>query len=358
MAFSGEITAIDVHAAGAHGRVVLGGVGVLDVPGTTMFEKMLYFEKHADWFRRLMIREPRGFMSACVNVVFPSSLPGVDAGYVIMEQPDYYPAMSGSNTMCVVTALLETGVLQMQEPVTDLTLETPAGVIKVKADCANGKVMGVTLRNVSAFATSLDVPVEVPGVGTIPVDIAYGGMFYAHVEAARVGVTIEPENGAEIVEKALQILAAVRKQVPTVHPENPEINLVESMLFWAPPKHAENHGRNAVILSHGGIDRCPCGTGTSSRVAILHRKGLLKTGEAFRHEGILDTVFTGRVVEETMAGDIPAVIPEITGRAWIQAKATYVVAADDPFPEGFAIGDAWPAIYGRKGVPALAAGSR
>lgn len=353
-----EITAIDLHAAGAHGRVVLGGVGVLDVPGATMFEKMLYFERHADAFRRLMLREPRGFMSACVNVVFPSAIPGVDAGFVIMEQPDYYPAMSGGNTMCVVTALLETGFLPMTEPITRLQLETPAGVIGVRAACANGKVLGVTLRNVPSFAVSLDLPIEVAGVGTIPVDIAYGGMFYAHVEAAALGVEIAPEHGEEIVEKGLSVLAAVRERVSPVHPENPAINIIENVLLWAPPKDPANSARNAVVLSHGQIDRCPCGTGTSSRVAVLHKKGALKIGEPFLNEGILSTVFTGRAVEEVRVGDADAVVVEITGRAWITGRSTYILAADDPFPEGFAVGDAWPAIFGRQGVAPLSADSR
>ncbi len=358
MAFSGVINAVDVHAAGAHGRVVLGGIGVLDAPGATMFEKMVYFEKHADWFRRLMIREPRGYPGACVNIVLPPANPEADAGYVIMEQPDYYPAMSGSNTMCVVTALLETGTLRMVEPVTHLKLDTPAGLIEVRADCANGRVMGVTLENVPSFATSLDVTIDVPDIGRVKVDVAYGGMVYAIADAVPLGLDIVPENGAEIVRVALKILAAAREQIPMAHPENPAINLIESVQLYAPPKDPANSARNAVILSHGAIDRCPCGTGTSARVAVLHRKGQLASGEEFRNEGILGTVFTGRVVRETKAGNLPAVIPAITGRAWISGTAQYVLAADDPFPEGFTIGDIWPGSYATSGSGVLAAGSR
>jgi proline racemase len=358
MSFSGVISAVDVHASGAHGRVVLGGVGVLDAPGKTMFEKMVYFEQHADWFRRVMIREPRGYPGACVNMVLPPTHPEADAGYVIMEQPDYYPAMSGSNTMCVVTALLETGTLPMVEPVTHLKLDTPAGLIHVRAQCANGRVMGVTLENVASFATHLDVPIEVPEIGTVTVDVAYGGMVYAIADATRIGLTIEPESGAEIVRKALQILAAAREQITFVHPENLAINLIESVHLYTAPKDPANSARNAVILSHGAIDRCPCGTGTSARMAVLHAKGQLQVGEEFRNEGILSTVFTGRVVRETNAGSLPAIIPDVTGRAWITGYAQYIVAADDPFPEGFTLGDIWPGSYAPAGSGVLAAGSR
>ncbi len=349
MSFSGVINAVDLHASGAHGRVVFGGVGVLDAPGKTLFEKMIYFEQHADWFRRLMLKEPRGFPSACVNLVLPPTDPEADAAYVIMEQPDYYPAMSGSNTMCVVTALLETGVLPMQEPVTHLKLETPAGLIHVRADCAGGRVVGVTLENVASFATHLDVPVEVPGLGTVMVDVAYGGMFYVLADGIRLGISIEPQFGGEIVRVALQLLAAVREQVPTAHPENPAINLIESVHLYAPPKDPSNTARNAVVLSHGVIDRCPCGTGTSARVAALHAKGQLQLGQEYRNEGILGTVFIGRAIRETTAGPLPAVIPEVTGRAWITGYNQFVVAADDPFPEGFTLGDIWPGTFASPG---------
>jgi proline racemase len=358
MVFSGVINAVDVHASGAHGRVVLGGVGVLDAPGKTMFEKMLYFEREADWFRRLMIREPRGYPGACVNIVLPPTIPEADAGYVIMEQPDYYPAMSGSNTMCVVTALLETGTLPISEPVTNLLLETPAGLIRVRADCAGGRVTGVTLDNVASFASHLDTPIEVPGVGTVPVDVAYGGMVYVIAEAALFGLEIVPEQGARIVDQALNLLAAARRQLTFRHPENPSIDLIESVHFYAPPKDPANSARNAVVLSHGAIDRCPCGTGTSARMAALHAKGQLPVGSVFRNEGILDTVFTGQVISETRAGHLPAIVPAITGRAWITGFAQYVVAPDDPFPEGFRLGDIWPGSFAGAGEGPLAAGVR
>jgi proline racemase len=215
----------------------------------------------------------------------------------------------------------------------------------VRAECSGGKVRQVTLRNVPSFATHLDAPIEVPGFGTLNVDVAYGGMFYVQADAERLGVVLEASHGERIVDVALQVLAAAREQLPTAHPENPAINLIESTLLYGPPKSSQNSARNAVVLSHGAIDRCPCGTGTSARLATLRRKGQIEVGQPFRHEGVLDSVFTGRVVEDTHAGDLPAVISEISGRAWISGFHQFVLEDDDPFPEGFTIGDIWPASF-------------
>ncbi len=354
MAFVGEINAVDAHAAGAPGRVVIGGVGVLDVPGATMFEKKQFLEQQRDWFRKLMLKEPRGYPGMCVNLVLPPTHPEADAGFVIMEQPPYYPPMSGSNTMCVVTVLLETGVLPLREPVTHLTLETPAGLIRVRADCANGRVTQVTFENVPAFATHLDVPLEVRGLGTVQVDIAYGGMFYILADATKLGLRITPDEGRDISRLGEQIKTAAREQISVAHPENPAINRIENALLYGPPHDPRNSGRNAVVITTGAfdwerpstwaaaIDRCPCGTGTCARMAVLHAKGQLPLERDYRHEGILDTVFTGRLLGETRVGPYPAVIPQISGRAWITGYARYVLAADDPFPEGFTLGDIWP----------------
>jgi proline racemase len=199
MRFSRMITAVDAHAAGMHGRVVVGGVGKLNVPGSTMFEKKRHLERNGDWFRRFMLREPRGNPAAMVNLVLPPTDPAADAGVVIMEQSEYYPSMSGSNVMCVTTVLLECGIVRMEEPQTRLTLETPAGLVAVLADCEGGRVTVVTITNVPAFAPALDVPLEVAGVGTIPTDVSWGGMFYAIADGARLGFRLTPDEGADIV---------------------------------------------------------------------------------------------------------------------------------------------------------------
>jgi proline racemase len=350
MRLTSAIPVIDLHACGEHGRVIVGGV--LDVPGRTMFEKMKHIERHGDALRRRMLREPRGYPAANCNLVLPPTHPEADAGFVIMEQVEY-PPMSGTNTICVATALLETGMVPMREPVTDLVLEAPAGLVRVRAECANGKVTSVTFRNVPAFALHLDHPIEVPHLGTVRVDVAWGGMFYVIADAAPFGLRLTPDEGKDIVRIGEMIKAATREQLPVVHPENPEIAGVSIAQLSGPPSLPDAHRRNAVIVSTGtldwdrpstwtgAIDRSPCGTGTSAKMAAMHAKGQLPLGQDFRHEGILGTVFTGRLVEEAAVGPYRAVVPTITGRAWITGIGQDVLDAEDPFPEGFTVGDIW-----------------
>lgn len=350
MRFDRMIQAVDAHAAGEPGRVIVGGV--LDVPGASMFDKMSWLQANRDDLRLRMLREPRGFPAANCNVILPATHTEADAGYVIMEQVEY-PGMSGTNTMCVVTVLLETGMLPMHEPVTELTLEAPAGLIRVRATCADGKVTSVTFRNVPAFATHLDVPVEVPQLGTVTVDVAYGGMFYVVAEAAPFGLRLTPDEGRDIVRITEMIKAAAAEQLPVVHPEQPGFAGITIGQLSGPAHDAANSMRNVVTVSTGqldwsrpstwtgAIDRSPCGTGTSARMAILHAKGRLRVGEDFRHEGILGTVFTGRLLEETRIRDTVAVVPQITGTAWITGFASYVIDPTDPFPDGFTVGDIW-----------------
>ena len=336
------ITAVDAHAGGEPGRVITGGV--LDVPGRTMFDKRLYLEREADWLRKRMLREPRGYPGLCCNLILPPTLPEADAGFVIMEQQDY-PPMSGSNTMCVATVLLETGMLPMREPVTELLLEAPAGLIRVQASVSNGKVTSVTFRNVPAFVSHLDAPIEVPGLGTLNVDVAYGGMFYVIADAPSLGLRLVPEEGREIVRLGERIKAAAREQLKIEHPQQPAINNLSTALLAGPSHTPDADARNAVVISTGTmsgvLDRSACGTGTCARMAVLHARGQLGIGQPFRHAGILGTTFTGCLVEETRVGPYPAVVPTISGQAWITAISQYVLDAEDPFPEGFTVGDLW-----------------
>jgi proline racemase len=350
MRLSSMISAVDLHACGEPGRVIIGGVR--DVPGRTMFEKMRYLERHHDDLRKRMLREPRGFPAANCNLILPPTRPEADAGFVIMEQVEY-PPMSGTNTICVATALLETGMVPMEEPVTELVLEAPAGLVRVHAECANGKVTKVTFRNVPAFAVHLDKTIDVPRLGPVTVDVAWGGMFYVIADAAPFGLRLTPDEGREIVRIGEMIKAAAQEQLPVVHPENPDIAGVTIAQLSGPPMADGAHRKNAVIVSTGkldwnrpatwtgAIDRSPCGTGTCAKMAALHAKGRLPLGEDFRHEGVLGTVFTGRLLEETIVGPFKAVVPTISGRAWITGFAQYVVDAEDPFPEGFTVGDIW-----------------
>lgn len=350
MKFAKTITAVDAHACGEPGRVIIGGVP--DVPGKTMFEKMTYLSAHQDDLRKLMLREPRGYPASNCNLILPPTVPGADAGFVIMEQVEY-PPMSGSNTICVATVLLETGIIPVRSPVMKLKLDTPAGLVEVEAQIENDKVVRVTFENVPAFAAYLDRPIEVKHLGTVTVDVAWGGMFYVIADAEPFGLKLTPDEGRDITRIGEMIKAAAQEQLPVVHPENPEISGVTIAQLSAPSPNAGVDRRNAVIVSTGkldwerpaswtgALDRSPCGTGTSAKMAALNAKGQLPLGRDFVHEGVLGTRFTGRLVRETRVGDRAAVVPTISGRAWITGFSTYVVDANDPFPEGFTVGDIW-----------------
>lgn len=351
MAFARMISAIDVHAEGEPGRVIVGGV--FDVPGSTMFEKKIHLEQHADDLRKLMLREPRGYPGLCCNLVLPPTHPDADIGFVIMEQTEY-PPMSGSNTICVVTALLETGMLPAREPITELTLDTPAGLVKVTAEVSGGKVRSVTFANVPSFAMHLDVPIEVPTLGTVNVDIAWGGMFYAIADATAFGLRLTPDEGRDIVRIGEMIRAATREQHPVTHPDDPRI-VGPTISMLSGPALGPGTLRNAVTVSvgevswdrpatwTGALDRSPCGTGTSAKMATLYARGVLKSGDSFAHEGILGTIFHGRVAGTTTVGPYPAILPTIRGQGWITGIASYVLDATDPFPTGYTVGDIWGA---------------
>jgi proline racemase len=317
-----------------------------------MLEKRNYLEKNRDEIRKLILQEPRGYPALCCNVILPPTQPGADAGYVIMEHTEY-PGMSGTNTICVATVLLETGMLPMVEPVTEIVLEAPAGLIAIRAECKDGKVTQVTFRNVPAFAVHLEAEVEVPQLGTVQVDVAYGGMFYAIAEARPLGLSLTPDEGADIVRISEMIRAAADEQLDVQHPEIPDFNGITISQLSAPASHPDAHRKNVVTVATGevdwqrpstwggAIDRSPCGTGTCAKMAVMHAKGQLGLDQDFRHEGILGTIFTGRLVSETRVGPYQAVIPTLAGQAWITGFSNYVLDPDDPFPQGYTVGDIW-----------------
>ncbi len=345
------IHVVDTHVCGEPGRVIVGGV--LDVPGSTMFEKMSYLRDEADDLRLRMLREPRGYPAVCCNLILPPTHPDAHAGYVIMEQVEY-PGMSGTNTIAVATVLIETGMVPSVEPVTELLLEAPAGLIAVQALVDGGKVKHVTFENVPAFAVHLDAVVDVPHVGEVKVDVAYGGMFYVIADADQVGLKLSPDTAADVTRIGEMIKAATAEQLEVpVHPENPDIRGVTIGQLSGPPTNPTADRKNAVIVSTGTLDwnrpgtwtgvldRSPCGTGTSAKMATLWAKGELPLNQDFVHEGILGTTFTGRLIRETTMGQYAAVVPTITGTAWITGFAQYVVDPEDPFPNGFTVGDLW-----------------
>ena len=330
--------------------MIIGGVG--DVPGRTMFEKKTYIEMHMDWLRKLMLREPRGYPAANCNLLLPPTDPRAQAGYVIMEQVEY-PPMSGTNTICVVTALIETGILPITGESMRLTLEAPAGLIQVDVEVPDKKVKSVTFENVPAFAAHIDKTIDVPHLGHAQVDVAFGGMFYVIADARQFGLRLTPDEGRDIAKIGRMLTEAAREQLPVVHPENSDIRGVTIAELTGPAENPSATAKNAVVVSTGALDwnreptwtgaldRSPCGTGTCARMAVLHARGRLQAGEAFVHEGILGTTFTGRILRETKVGGYAAIVPTLSGRAWITGTAEYVVDQEDPFPEGFTVGDIW-----------------
>ena len=337
------INVVGAHAEGEPNEVITGGV--IDVPGATMFEKARWLETEGDDLRAFLLHEPRGKVTLCTNLVLPSRHPEAAMGYVIIE-PASYPPMSGTNTICTVTVILETGILPMVEPVTRLTLEAPGGLIRVEAACRDGKVEGVTFHNQPSFVLHRDRMIEVEGLGTLRVDVAYGGMLYVLADAADAGFSIRPDEARDLSDVGERIKAAAAEQLPSVHPENPQIHTVNQTL-WAGPLRREEGvltARNGVIVSPGRLDRSPCGTGTCARLALLHARGEVAAHESFVHESILGTRFTGRICATGTTGGLASVSAAITGRAWITAFHQYVLDPSDPFPTGYTLGDTWPQV--------------
>jgi proline racemase len=332
------ITVVGCHAGGEVGNVVVGGV--LPPPGETVFEQMQWLRAD-DSLRRLLLREPRGSVAFHANLIVPAHSPDCDAGFVIME-PTEYPAMSGSNTICVATVLLETGMVPMQEPETVLRLEAPAGVVEVRAACRDGRCESVELTNVPCFADRLDAPLQVEGLGTIVVDVAFGGMWYAIADAEALGFALEPAEARELSVVGERIRAAAREQLPCAHPENPEIAGVSIVQIAQPWQGVGAVSRNAVVVAPGRLDRSATGTGLSARMAALHARGLMAVGDTMTHASVLGSTFDGRIVEETTVGGRAAIVPAIRGSAWITGVTQLLVDPDDPFPEGYLLSDTWP----------------
>jgi len=332
------ITVVGCHAGGEVGNVVVGGV--LPPPGETVFEQMQALARD-DSLRRLLLREPRGSVAFHANLIVPPTREDCAAGYIIME-PTEYPAMSGSNTMCVATVLLETGMVEMREPETTLRLEAPAGVVEVTARCANGKCESVELTNVPCFADRLDAPLEVEGLGTIEVDVAFGGMWYAIADAHALGFALEPEEARELSHVGERIRVAARDQLPCAHPENPDIAGVSIVQLAEPWQGIGRTSKNAVVIAPGRLDRSATGTGLSARMAALHARGELGVGDTMTHASVIGSTFEGRVVREAHVGDRPAIVPAIRGSAWITGVTQVFVDPTDPFPEGYLLSDTWP----------------
>ncbi|MFJ2402687.1 proline racemase family protein [Streptomyces xanthochromogenes] len=323
--------AVDSHTEGMPTRVVTGGLGV--IPGATMAERRQYFMEHLDHVRTLLMYEPRGHASMSGAILQPPTRPEADYGVLYIEVSGVLP-MCGHGTIGVATVLVETGMVAVTEPVTTVRLDTPAGLVGVDVRVKDGEARSVTLTNVPAFCLALDRKVTVPGLGTVTYDLAYGGNFYAFVELDALGLPFVRERKDELLAAGLAIMDAINAAEPPVHPEDPEIAGVKHVYLAAPGSDA-TRSRHAMAIHPGWFDRSPCGTGTSARMAQLHARGELPLHRDFTNESFIGTEFTGRLVAETSVGRLPAVIPTVTGRAWITGTAQYFLNPSDPFPAGF-----------------------
>lgn len=336
MRWSRTITMVEAHAEGEVGRVVTGGV--LDVPGETMLDRMNYINQEDDSLRRFCVFEPRGYASMSTNLLLPPGRSDADAGFIVL-QGDKAHAMSGSNCICVVTVLLETGLLPMTEPETVVRLDTPAGLVTATAACRDGKCERVSLDMVPSFVEALDVDVDVSGLGRVRVDAAFGGVYYALIDPGQLGLAIEPSAARALVDAGCRIHRALNEQIRVRHPLYPSIDSFSYMMFVGRREDGDLVG--ATVLPPGRLDRSPCGTGNSARLAVRHARGEVEAGETLTARSIIDSRFEVSFRGETRVGERPAVLPRIAGRGWIHGIHQIGVDPDDPYPRGYLLSDTW-----------------
>jgi proline racemase len=335
-----EIEVIGCHAEGEVGDVIIKGVE--PPPGKTLWEQAQWIAND-ETLRNFVLNEPRGGVFRHVNLLVPAPNPQAAMGFIIME-PEDTPPMSGSNSICVSTVLVEIGIIPMTEPDTRFVLEAPGGLVNVTARCRNGKAERITVRNVVSFADKLDAALEVDGLGTLRVDTAYGGDTFVIVDAASAGFELRPDEARDICEMGVRITAAANEQLGFSHPENPDISAVSFCQFALPviTEAGQKIGKNAVVIRPGKIDRSPTGTGLSARLAVLHAKGLAKKGDQLLARSLIGSEFLGCIEEEVMVGKKPGIRPSITGRAWLTGTTVHRLDPDDPWPQGYRLSDTWP----------------
>ena len=333
------IHVVSCHAEGEVGDVIVGGVA--PPPGNTLWEQRNFIARDQT-LRNFLLNEPRGGVFRHMNLLVPPKHPDAQMGFIIME-PEDTPPMSGSNSICVATVLLDAGILPMSEPVTELILEAPGGLIRVKADCSNGKAERITVRNVPSFAGKVAQQLEVEGLGTLSVDTAFGGDSFVVVDADDAGFRIDGSEARAIAETGVKITNAANEQIGFSHPENPEWDHISFCLFAGPLSETADGltARNAVAIQPGKVDRSPTGTALSARMALLHARGLMKAGDRLITTSIIDSSFEGRIVAETRLGNTAAIVPEISGRAWITGTHQHMLDPDDPWPGGYRLKDTW-----------------
>ncbi|AXB42325.1 proline racemase family protein [Amycolatopsis albispora] len=327
------LTAVDSHTEGMPTRVITGGVA--PIPGDTMAARRRHFIDHLDDLRRFLVDEPRGHPAMSGAILQPPARPDADWGVLYVEVSGVLP-MCGHGTIGVATVLVETGMVPVTEPETVVRLDTPAGLVHARVEVRDGVAQRVTLRNVDSFAVELDAVADVPGIGEVRYDLAYGGNFYAIVDLASIGLPFDRARKNDILDAGLRIMAAVNERNRPRHPVDEHIGGCKHVQFLAPGSDAR-HSRNAMAIHPGWFDRSPCGTGTSARMAQLHARGELPPHTEFVNESFIGTRFTGRLLGTTEVGGVAAVVPEFSGRAWITGTANYLLDPRDPFPTGFVL---------------------
>lgn len=344
MRSSKTIHVVSCHAEGEVGDVIVGGVA--PPPGDTLWEQRTWIAKDQT-LRNFMLNEPRGGVFRHVNLLVPPKHPEAQMGWIIME-PEDTPPMSGSNSICVATVLLDSGIIPMTEPITQMTLEAPGGLVRVRAECRNGKAQRITVRNLPSFAGQISAPLDVTGLGPITVDTAFGGDSFVVVDAAALGFDLVASEARALAELGVAITNAANEQLTFSHPTNADWQHFSFCLFAGPITREGNHLSTsaAVAIQPGKIDRSPTGTAVSARMALLHARGEMQVGETFTARSIINSEFHGRIAETTTLGDTPAIIPEITGRAWITGTHQHMLDPDDPWPEGYRLSDTWPDLKG------------
>lgn len=335
------IQIVGCHAEGEVGDVITGGVA--PPPGATLWEQARWVHQDGA-LRDFVLNEPRGGVFRHINLLVPPKDPRAQMGFIIME-PEHTPPMSGSNAICVSTVLLDTGIIEMQEPVTHMTLEAPGGLIHVRAECAAGKAQRIFVRNVPSFAGQLDAMLEVEGIGRLRVDTAYGGDSFVVVNAQDLGLEMTAHEARDIAALGARITAAANAQLGFIHPENPDWRHISFCLFATPPQDGRPQGpevKHAVVIEPGKVDRSPTGTAVSAQLALMHARGQIDKGVMLTAHSLIGSQFQGQIVETAMLGSKPAIVPEISGRGWITDTRQLLLDPSDPWPRGYRVNDTWP----------------
>ncbi len=337
---SKTIQIVNCHAEGEVGDVIIGGVAA--PPGDSVWQQSRFIAQDQN-LRNFVLNEPRGGVYRHVNLLVPPKNRAAHMGFIIME-PEDTPPMSGSNAICVATVLLDCGIIPMTEPVTKLVLEAPAGLVEVSASCENGKAKTITIKNVASFATNLQIPLEVEGLGEIVVDTGFGGDSFVLADGQALGFDMVPAEARDIAETGRRIVAAANRKIGFAHPDMPDWKHFSFCFMTGRLEHQNGmlSSRNACVIKPGKLDRSPTGTGCSALMAVLHAKGLMKSGDHYLGRSIIESQFVGTIQAETRVGPYPAIIPTITGRAWISGQTNLLLDPEDPWPAGYRISDTWP----------------